>query len=416
MGKYQSKIKNNLFLPATFSKQNAETTNTLSNITKIIGRSLWSFFLPSILSIADFSFYGSIQYFGSTLISSSNLGTQQVIMRATDKKLPFLGFILHSLILIVIQCFFIKLFFKNTSLIIIFYSFLFTFFTICYSNLTFLLKNYRSFQNTLYIEIFGTSLFGISIIILYFFPSTRSNSISIELGVYLLVIFFSIFKFIKLDPSTLLRKKGFKRYIKSIYKVGYIAILDGILWKLVPIYFINQLCTNTEKAVYLLTILIGNAATLIPLSFIESWIREFADTYRKNADEFLVIFANKRKKIGYTILIIIPIAVFGLSFLMNTLYIKYISFLWVIIIFVPLRIIVSFFDIYSVAIYATHNENKLIVPATLGALVLVILSFSCSNYYGLVGVLAAYIISKFFVALLTYKAFRNSFKIAKFKV
>ena len=392
-----------------------EITNSASNIVKILGRSLWSLFLPSLLSVSDFSFYGSIQYYGSTLISSSNLGTQQVIFRSSNQKIPFLSFIIHSFTLVTLQCLLLKIFFSNTSLHIIIYSLLFTFFTICYYNITTLLKSHRQFKITLNAEIYAALFFIFSILVLLFFPSLRPKAVLLELGVYAVTILFCIFRFHKFDCETLLKTKGFLFYARSIYKVGYMTILDGILWKLIPIYFINQKCTNIEKAVYLLTILIGNAATLIPLSFVESWTSEFADTYRKSMDNFLTIFSTKKKKIGYTILILIPISVLGLSILMNTLYVKYISFLWVIILFVPLRIIVSFFDVHSAALYATHNENKLILPSTSGALILIILSLFFSLHFGLVGILASYIISKFCMGLLTYRAFSKTFGVVHSK-
>jgi O-antigen/teichoic acid export membrane protein len=288
--------------------------------------------------------------------------------------------------------------------------------TIFYSNLSTLFKSRRQFKSTLYAEIYAAIFFILSLFILFFFPAFRAKAIQIELAVYSLTILFLIYKFYKFDYETLFKINGFFSYAKSIYKVGYMAILDGILWKLIPIYFINQKCTIIEKAVYLLIVLIGNAATLIPISFIESWTSEFADTYQKNVDNFLDIFSDKKKKIKYTILIIVPISVLGLSILMNTLYAKYISFLWLIILFVPLRISVSFFDIHSAALYATHNENKLILPSTLGALALTILSFFFSLHFGLSGILAAYIISKYCMALFTYRAFNKSFRIVRSKI
>jgi hypothetical protein len=388
-----------------------EAQNVFANICKILGKSIWSFFLPALLSIPSFSAYATLQYYSATLIPTCNLGTAQVILRNGKQSVPVLGFLLHTLLHIILQSILLSFIFNKLTNSEILLIALYTFSNICYTNFCARLKGLQLFKIALIVETFGLLLFIMGIATVYFINSIIIYTIVIEIIIFTLISIFSIFWLIKFDEKNIFNFNGFRNFIKGIYNVGYMAILDSVLWKLAPLYFIALITNykNVEQPVFLFMVLVGNAAVLIPQSIIESWIPQLAELHQTNLKAFIEYFKSKLKILKIVLVALIVLVFIGLLITLNTLYHKFFGWFWTIIIFVLLRILSSFFDLYSATLYATHNEKSLILPSTIGAISIVILSTIFYKLFGFNGVLLAYLCSKYILSIFTYTAFKNVF-------
>lgn len=383
--------------------------NLIANIIKIAGKSIWQFALPALLSTVSFAQYGSIQYFSATLVPLSNLGSQHVIMRSGTSTVPFLAMLLHSLVLVLVEALIISIVFNFTFLSTLLL-FTFGFSTILYNNLAARIKSLKLFKYSLFVECAAALAYVIGLVFILKYPHYFTQIVIIEIIVFLFAVLIALVILIKVKDDSLMSFRGFKNYYKAIYNIGINVVMDTLVWRLVPIYFIHLLPDFKEQeSVFYFSLLLGNAFVLVPSSIIESWIPEIANEYIVKRELFRSFFKKKLKIFNLFFFSFLGISTLILVLVLNTVYIKFYNWRFIIMSFVALRIISSCFDLHSATLYATKNERKLISPSIISAIVLCLSSTILFSQFQFLGILAAYIISRMLLSYMTYRKFTTTF-------
>jgi O-antigen/teichoic acid export membrane protein len=387
-----------------------ESYNLLSNLAKILGKSIWQMVIPFTLSLQAFNIYSLLQNITSVLIQTTNLGTRQVVLRHNSEEMPLMAFLMHSLLLLLLQIVAINFFFEITFFQNILISSL-TLFTNSYFNYSARLKGLLDFKASFFVEIIGLLFFSSASLFLLSGVSFSTNlAMQLEILVLIIVSSYSIFRLKLLNDSSSFSFVGFDKFKSSIYRVGIISLSDTILWRFVPIYFLQKLSTNSLPyiGIFNLALLLGNAFVLIPQSLLESWIPSIAMEYRNDKNKFHLILKEKYKKYYFTLALVILIAILIISVSLKTIYVKYEFWYYPILIFAILRIISSIADIKVAILYAKHLEKLLIMPSLIGALSIVFFTVMLSKNFGFYGIITAYVISKFVFILAVLFNYKKS--------
>jgi len=387
-----------------------ESYNLLSNLAKILGKSIWQMVIPFTLSLQAFNIYSLLQNITSVLIQTTNLGTRQVILRHHNEELPLLAFLLHSLLLLLLQIVVINFFFEITFFQNILIASL-TLFTNSYFNYSARLKGLLNFKVSLFVEIIGLFFFSSAALFLLCGVTFSANlAMQLEILVLVIVSSYSIFSLKQLNDPSSFSFVGFAKFKSSIYRVGIISLSDTILWRFVPIYFLQKLSNNSLPyvGIFNLALLLGNAFVLIPQSLLESWIPSLAIEYVSNVNKFNLMLKRKYKQYYFSLALVTLIAILIISISLNSIYVKYEFWYYPILIFAILRIISSIADINVAILYAKHLERLLIIPSLIGAFSIVCSTIILSKHFGFNGIIAAYVISKFVFILAVLYNYKKS--------
>ncbi len=383
--------------------------NLLANIVRIIGKSVWQMLIPFFLDIGAFAVYSLIQNIYSVLIQTTNLGTRQVILRASDHKLPLLGFLIHSLFIaipqIVITSFFFEVSWLNTILISTV-----VLFTNIYINYVSRLKGLELFDKAAYAEILGLVLFLLGSVLLYFLRKNITEVLVIEVGFLILQCFFLQFFLSSINHNGTFSITGVSKYFKGIYQVGIIGLIETVVWRFIPIYFINQTSFKTQGlAIFNLSLLLSNVFILMPQSVIESWIPRIANLNLINKADFDEV--QKMKSRYHVILIaIVLLALLVITISLYSIYSKYYDWRFYVIFFSFFRVLFSFTDIYNAVIYAQKKEKVLILPNIFSAVLLCVGMRFVYEKYELFGIFACYLFVRFFLNFWVHFTYNKNFK------
>jgi O-antigen/teichoic acid export membrane protein len=369
--------------------------NLFSNLAKIFGKSIWQMTIPFILSIKAFNTYSLLQNITSVLIQTTNLGSRQIVLRHNREELPLFAFLIHSLILLLIQITIINFFFVISIAQNLLICGL-VFFTNAYFNYSARLKGLLKFKISLISEVLGLLLFILASLLLFSLNENPNWPMILEILVLVIISTYIIARLKLLKDLSVFNFRNFNGFTSAIYKVGIVNLSDTILWRFVPIYFLQKISDdNPNMGIFNLALLLGNAFVLVPQSLLEGWIPTWASRFRENKIDFNLFIKSYFKKYYITLLAVTSIAIIIISIALNTIYIKYANWFFPVIIFSVLRIISSISDINVAILYAQHLERLLIGPSLIGAFSIFVFSLVFSQKFGLEGVIAAYLLSKF---------------------
>ncbi|MFY7652321.1 MAG: hypothetical protein ACOVQE_06440 [Chitinophagaceae bacterium] len=371
----------------------AEGYNLLANLFRIAGKSAWQVFIPYIQSIASFSFYSIVQNVYSVLIQTTNLGTKQVILRTATAKVPLLGFFMHALLVAIPQVLIAAFLFK-LNLLYIGLVLNIVLLTNLYFNYLSRLKGLKLFKEGALVEFVGMVLFFVGVLFLFIWGGEVEKVLIIEGLMLAVVVAFLLYKLAKIDGNSLLTVKGLSAYFKGIYQVGLIGLIETICWRFIPIYYLTKL-TNQEYSVgvFNLCLLLSNVFVLIPQSLLESWIPSIATLDWRNVATKSRL-QQLTKQYYQALFVITLLATAAVFIALNSIYIKYYSWLALIMIFTVARIILSFPDINNAVLYAKGKENLLLLPNIVSAFILWVTTFYAAKYYGLSGIFVAFLLSR----------------------
>ncbi len=386
--------------------------NLFSNLSRILGKSIWQMTIPFILSIKAFNTYSLLQNITSVLIQTTNLGSRQIVLRHNREELPLFAFLIHSLILLLIQIIIINFFFDISISHNVLICGL-VFFTNSYFNYSARLKGLLKFRISLFSEILGLFLFILSSLFLFSLSENPNWPMILEILVLVIISTYIIARLKLLKDISVFKFSNFNNFSSDIYKVVIVNLSDKILWRFVHIYFIQKINDdNPNMGIFNLALLLGNAFVLIPQSLLEGWIPIWASKFRDNKIEFNILIKSYFKKYYILLLAVTLIAILIISIALNTVYIKYSNWFFPVITFSILRIISSISDINVAILYAKHLERLLIGPSLIGAFSIFIFSLFFSQKFGLEGVIAAYLLSKLVFVVSVIINYKKALKIA----
>ncbi len=385
---------------------NKETYNVFSNFFKIAGKSFWQFFIPYVLSISSFGTYSLLQNISSVLVHTSNLGTRQIILRNHSQKTPLLQFTAHSSLLLILQLPLAAYIF-NVSIGFTFLVGLIIFVTNLYNNYSAALRSLLLFKQIFFIELLGFFVFLVASLLLLKLKPSINHILLIEVFIFFTISLFLIFKY-KVETANLnVSSKSFRDYLPSIYNVGFVVIADAVIWKFVPLYFLLKINNQQPNvAIFNLSLLLANAFILVPQSILETWTPGLSKELKANQWQNTLILNEKIKSYSKIFIVTICIALLATYVSVNTLYSKYLTWAYIMMVFIFIRIILTFSDFHVCVLYALKKEKLLFSPTIISSLVLIVSTYICYKDMGVKGVMMSFLLSKLvfgFLVFLYYK-------------
>ncbi len=389
-------------MKSLINKLNKETINLGSNFFKIAGKSFWQFFIPYVLSINFFGVYSLLQNISSVLIHTSNLGIRQIILRNYNEKAPLFHFNIHSLLLLALQLPLAAYLF-NISIQLTLLIGLVIFTTNLYNNYSAALRSLLLFKKILFIELFGFLAFVISSILVLILKPSIAIILVIEVLIFSVIALLLIFEYKKNTSTLNVPSKSFSKYLHTIYNVGFVVLADAVIWKFVPLYFLLKIHDQQPNvAIFNLSLLLANAFVLVPQSILETWTPVLSNLLKTKNHENPIILKQKFKAYCRIFIITFCFALLITYIAFNSLYYKYFTWAYLIIIFIGFRIILSLSDFYVCVLYALKKEKLLFLPTIISSLVLIIFTYLSYNSIGINGVMISFIFSKFIFGILVY--------------
>lgn len=390
--------------------QRVEFKNTISNFIRVFSRALWSFIIPSKLSIIDYSAYSVIQNVISVLLQTSTLGLRQIVLRAGSKPIPIIGFVMHSILILIPQLLICKIFIdKNAEFY--YYIFILTSLNAIYITLSTRLKALGKFGINLFIESITLGVYLILIVLVLVDFHSLNAVLFFEFVIYVILCVFLIYFVVKKDKIIYLinEYREFKKNFKSIYNIGLNNIIDTVLWRFVPLVFITRLEEGVVLfAVYNLSLQISNSVVLLPQSMLETWIPNFSKVYSDfPLSDFKKEVTAKSKKYNIILSLMSIVMTLAIIIALTTLYKKYYEWMSFIVFFSVLRVISSFADVYSASIYAVSKETKLFIPSMMGALSITLSMYFFTSWWGIWGAGYAFIFSRLILIYFTLKVYKK---------
>jgi O-antigen/teichoic acid export membrane protein len=411
------KLRELASLPFRLASSDKSPTYVAAVLIRTGARAAWGLTLPIVLSLTAYGQYNVYATMIAMAVQLAVLGSPQTIIRNAGRDMPMLGLLVHASGLAV---FGLLAYMAATGQDQGYTEVLFAAIlcTVAYTLFAARAKAFLAFGSSLKGELLGACalLFGLVVLLRRSqacgdICTSPKHAILIEAAAALAaLVTFVLVKRARLSrPELTLR--GTTVLLRSVYSVGFLVLLDLVIWRRVEVYFLEHSPSGlTGVAVFGLAIQLANMLLLVPTSLVETWQPQFAMYYRDSRSVFVRYYTNRR----YTYLVCSALIIVGgllaAGVAIPFAFPKYTAWLWYVLAFVAIRLICSVAGFHSAVLYAISEERRLYAPVLTGSAIAVLSNVLLTLRYGLAGALVAYLLTQISIAILTVVAGHSVWK------
>lgn len=205
--------------------------------------------------------------------------------------------------------------------------------------------------------------------------------------------------------------RGTRPLLASVYSVGFLAVLDMIIWRRLDVYFLERSPDGlTGVAVFGLALQFATLLLLVPTAMLETWQPRLAILYRTDRAAFHETVRSKRRLFSLGLLITGAAGLAVPTLAVTVVFPKYLPWLGYVLAIVLIRVAYAAAGFYSATMYATGLERWLYRPMLIGSVVALGAHTVLTLHLGLAGAIAAQVLTQGTVSLLTILAFRRAMR------
>jgi O-antigen/teichoic acid export membrane protein len=389
--------------------------NAAAAAARTAARGVWGIVVPAILPISGYGAYSVLQTTAGVVAQIGLLGTSQTILREPGRKVPIGGLLLHSLLLAGVA---LPVAVLIAPLPDPRYPWLLGALVLgllWYGIAVTRAKAVGAFADVLRAELVGAAAFVVAIGAVVCLVLGRRRPVDYG-GVVLLEVVATAALLAALGrlPGGRIagdewRLAGTPAFLRSVYSVGGLVLLDLLIWRRLEIYFLQASPDGLRGvAVFGLASQLSSLLLLVPSAFAEAWSPAFAADFRIGWVPFERRFRENRRVYRRIIALLVLAAAAITPLLIRVVFPKYWPWVWQASAFVLIRVVASYAGLHSAAIYATKRERWLYAPVIAGGVVGVVSNVVLTLPWGLRGAILAYALTQGTVAVATLVVSRAS--------
>lgn len=403
----------------TLDPRSPPVLNAAAAAARTAARGVWGIVVPAILPIAGYGAYSVLQTTAGVVAQVGLLGTSQTILREPGRRLPIGGLVLHSLLLAGVA---LPVAVLVAPLPDPRYPWLLGALVlglIGYAIAVTRAKAAGAFADVLRAELVGAAAFAVAIGIVVFLVVRGRQPVDYGVVVLLEAVATAVLL------AALGRSRGGRiageewrlagtpAFLRSVYSVGGLVLLDLLIWRRLEIYFLQASPDGLRGvAVFGLASQLSSLLLLVPSAFAEAWSPAFAADVRTGWAAFERRFQANRRVYRRVLATLVGTAAVTTPLLIRLVFPKYWPWVWQVSAFVLIRIVSSYAGLHSAAMYATKRERWLYVPVIVGGVVGVVANVALTLPWGVSGAILAYAFTQGTVAVATLVASRASARAA----
>jgi O-antigen/teichoic acid export membrane protein len=376
---------------------------------------MWGIVVPAILPISGYGAYSVLQTTAGVVAQIGLLGTSQTILREPGRKVPIGGLLLHSLLLAGVA---LPVAVLIAPLPDPRYPWLLGALVLgllWYGIAVTRAKAVGAFADVLRAELVGAAAFVAAIGAVVFLMLGRRRPVDYGVVVLLEVVATAaLLAALGRSPGGRIagdewRLAGTPAFLRSVYSVGGLVLLDLLIWRRLEIYFLQASPDGLRGvAVFGLASQLSSLLLLVPSAFAEAWSPAFAADLRIGWAPFERRFRDNRRVYRRIIALLVLAAAAMTPLLIRVAFPKYWPWVWQASAFVLIRVVASYAGLHAAAIYATKRERWLYAPVIAGGVVGVVSNVVLTLPWGLRGAILAYALTQGTVAVATLVVSRAS--------
>jgi O-antigen/teichoic acid export membrane protein len=379
-------------------------------------RAVWGLYVPAVLSLSAYGQYNLLVTLTAVVVQLAILGAPQTIVRNAGRDVPVLGLLAHAVGIAAVAVGVVAVVTRSAYVEYLPVIVLGVLCTVAYTLLAARARSFFAFATSLRAELLGalTLLVGQAILFArYRACGDRCVSVTAAIateaaafGAALLVFLLSR----KTRPGARdCSLRGTAALLPSVYSVGFLVILDIVIWRRVEIYFLQRSPDGlVGVAVFGLALQLATMLLLVPASIIETWQPRLSIHYRTDRDAYEAYFRSRRTAYLKCLSLVCVAGIVLPAIAITLVFDKYRPWLWYVVALVAIRLAFSASGFYSATLYATGQERRLYLPVIAGSAVALVANATLTLPYGLAGALGAQFLTQLTVSGLTIRAFRSA--------
>jgi O-antigen/teichoic acid export membrane protein len=391
-------------------KQSAAAVNVSSSVVRVVGRGVWGMAVPSVLSVQHYAIYSIWQTTVGLLAQLGLLGAPQLLMREPRHSLPILGLVLHSVALMTVGLGLAYLVIPPQAPAFYVAASAGAMLTGVALLITARAKGAQQFASVVVSEAVGAGLLilGIPVILLAGAYVDYWVAIAVEVAAAGPALFILTRGANRLTQA----ERGIRearRYLTPVYTVGFLVLLDALLWRRVEVYFLGASPDGLAAiSAFSLATQLGTLLMVVPNAINEAWYPTYAAAYREDRATFEILWRARRRTFAMLYVAFVVVSLPACAVLMTVWFTQYEWALVPMLSIIGVRVACGFAGFYTAILYAVGRERWIYPPALAGAASAVVGNAALTLSHGMTGVIIAYAITHGLVALLTLVVWRVS--------
>jgi hypothetical protein len=382
--------------------------------TRAFARSVWGIFVPAVLPIAGYGTYSLLQTTAAVMSQVGILGTPQTLLRQPGRKLPIAGLFVHD---VLIACLLLPLVLLRGGVTDRRYDVLVVGMAVTligYGIVVARAKAASAFAAVFAAEAVG----GLALLAALGGLLLAGNGGRVRDTSYVTVATLEIIVTVVVVVALVVPRKtritreelrftGTRTVLPSVYSVGFLVLLDLVIFRRLEMYFLQASPDGLQGvAVFGLGAQLAGLLLLFPTAILEAWMPGLATSFASAWPAFDGHFATNRRAYRRAFALVVAASIIGPPLLVRALFARYMPWVWYIGAFTAIRVVCGYAGLYSSALYVTRGERWLYLPGLLGAVVGIVFNWLFTIRWGIRGAVVAFALTQGTVAIATLVAFR----------